>query len=136
MKIQTEACKHNWADPIPFHLDPKVPVLVLGADVTFFREAHKALVLLLESVLSKSHSRGLLVAPDRDGTLTQFQSYLDSSTSLECKRYPLEEFESTRPYLHYAKASPHFDANRHHLWVLDIRPRTHQSTQTQLSGDN
>jgi predicted nicotinamide N-methyase len=73
--IVVEAKVFNWKDYESFESQNGKFDLIFGADVLFFRNYHTDLANSLSLLLNpESAARTILMAPDRDGTLTQFQN--------------------------------------------------------------
>jgi predicted nicotinamide N-methyase len=121
--IKSEA--FNWKDYEQFgDLQGKFD-LIFGADVLFFRDYHFDLISSLDVLLNKENpeARVVLMAPDRDKTLSQFLAKLDEKageTDFEYCVTDLGEFGSFGDLMNAARENSSFMKDKHNLKIVEL----------------
>lgn len=126
LDIEVSAKVFNWKDYDNFKEENGNFDLICGADVLFFRNYHSELANSL-SILLKDKSeeaRAILMAPDRDGTLTQFQNIAKKEQfGLKLIRKELSEVKMFQETMNSIKKKDEYIPEKHNLEVLEIKKK-------------
>ena len=129
IKVETKAEIFNWKGYETYSEENSTFDLIIGADVLFFRNYHKDLADTINSLLGKSTSRNsshlfraVIMAPDRDFTLSKFLQIFEEFYGTKCE-VTVEELGNIKGFeeqFRQIKDKEGYMEQNHNLKILEI----------------